>query len=162
MNNILILIISVCANADSYYSLWKKNMKKNIYLFLYRTRHFQTTWFGKPHNKHNWEVTRVLLLKKGACLVYELCSAPPFVFGEHPKNPLFPENPELQSTTLLLEPIHSFSRSFPHSLFLSVCLSLFFSSAHGFCQQLAVASSRVPDHSTQSVKLCNLPISPST
>lgn len=140
-----------------------KNKQTNKKWFLYWTRHFQPTWFGKPHNKHNWEVTRVLLLKEAAHLVYELCSAPPFVFGEHPKNPLFPEN---QTQRFSPQPCcqSPFILSLAHSLTCSffLCLSLFFSSAHSFCQQLAVASSKVPDHSTPSVKLCNLPISPST
>lgn len=46
---------------------------------------------------------------------------------------------------------HSFFLSLAHPLFLSVCLSLFFSFARDFCQQLAVASSRVPDHNTRAL-----------
>ncbi len=146
------------ANADPYYLLGKKNEK---IWFLYRTRHFQLTWFGKPHNKCNWEVTRVLFLKEGACLVYGLCSAPPFVFGEHPRNPLFPENQTRASVHNLAARANSFFLSLAHPLFLSVCLSLFF--------PLPMASVNIsgclfqsprPQH--PSVKLCNLPISPST
>ncbi len=109
------------ANADPYYLLGKKRTKK--IWFLYRTRHFQITWFGKPHNKCNWEVTRVLFLKEGACLVYGLCSAPPFVFGEHPRNPLFPEN-QTQSFSPQRCCQSQFILSLTHSPALSFCLSL--------------------------------------
>lgn len=162
MNNILIS----ASKCRLLLSVVEKTNKQKKW-FLYWTRHFQPTWFGKPHNKHNWEVTRVLLLKEAVRLVYELCvwfiGTAVCLWGTSQESTLsWKPNTEIQSTTLLPEPIHSFSCSFPHSLFLSPCLSLFFSSAHDFCKQLAVASSRVPDHSTPSVKLCNLPISPST
>ncbi len=147
------------ANADPYYLLGKKNEK---IWFLYRTRHFQLTWFGKPHNKCNWEVTRVLFLKRERVWFMGFAQHRRLSLGNIPGIHSFLKTKHRASVHNVAARANSFflSRSLTRSFFLSVSPSSFplpMASVNN-----VVASSRVPDHSTPSVKLCNLPISPST